>query len=132
LDPDWPHKLEAAGVVDLGDVFVVPQLLHDDMLTEAQLRATRDAIYPGIAEPLPVSPLSIEERAFDLIFAQNPNIAPFVIGGDHSVAWPVVAALARARKDRWAIVQPDAHTDLLPHRLGITASRRGAITRTSC
>jgi arginase family enzyme len=119
LDPDWPHKLEAAGVVDLGDVFVVPQLLHDEMLTEAQLRATRDAIYPGIAEPLPVSPLSIEERAFDLIFAQNPNIAPFVIGGDHSVAWPVVAALARARKDRWAIVQPDAHTDLLPHRLGI-------------
>ncbi len=42
------------------------------------------------------------------MLAQNPAIAPFVIGGDHSNAWPVVAALARARKDRWAIVQPDA------------------------
>src|SRR5262249_26830085 len=37
----------------------------------------------------------------------------------HSVAWPVVAAMARARKERWGIVQPDAHTDLLPERLGV-------------
>ena len=27
--------------------------------------------------------------------------------------------MARARRDRWAIVQPDAHTDLLEHRLGV-------------
>ena len=118
-NPDWSAKLAAAKIVDIGDVFVVPQLLHDDMLGEAQLAATRNALYPGSTEPLPVSPLSIAERAMDLIFAQNPNIAPFVIGGDHSTAWPVVSALSRARKDRWAIVQPDAHTDLLEHRLGI-------------
>jgi agmatinase len=31
----------------------------------------------------------------------------------------VVSALSRSRADRWAIVQPDAHTDLLEHRLGI-------------
>ena len=106
--------------MDLGDVFVVPQLLHDSMLSDAQLAATRRALYPRHpAEALPVSPLSICERALDLVFAQNPTIAPFVIGGDHSNAWPTVAAIARARTDRWAIVQPDAHTDLLEERLGI-------------
>jgi arginase family enzyme len=117
--PDWAARCEAAGLVDLGDVFVVPQLLHDEMLSEAQQQATRRALYPGVEAALPVSPLSIAERVFDLVLAQNPTLAPFVIGGDHSTAWPVVAALARARRDRWAIVQPDAHTDLLEHRLGV-------------
>lgn len=118
--PDWPERAAEHGIVDLGDVFVVPQLLHDEMLSEAQIARTRAAIYPGIEEPLPVSPLSIAERALDLVFALNPNVAPFVLGGDHSNAWPAVSALSRARKDRWGIVQPDAHTDLLEHRLGIT------------
>jgi len=34
--PDWPDRAENLGLVDIGDVFVVPQLLHDDMLNEAQ------------------------------------------------------------------------------------------------
>lgn len=117
--PDWVAKLAAAKIVDIGDVFVVPQLLHDDMLGDAQKAATRRALYPNTTEPLPVSPLSIAERVLDLVFQHNPTIAPFVIGGDHSTAWPVVSALSRARTDRWAIVQPDAHTDLLEHRLGV-------------
>jgi agmatinase len=117
--PDWPARLDAANVIDLGDVFVVPQLLHDEMLSPAQIEATRRALYPGVDAPLPVSPLSIAERALDLVFAQNPRVAPFIIGGDHSTAWPAVAALSRARHDRWAIVQSDAHTDLLEHRLGV-------------
>lgn len=119
LVPDWAARCEALGLVDIGDVFVVPQLLHDEMLSDKQLAATRRALYPGIDAALPVSPLSIAERALDLVFAQNPAIAPFIIGGDHSNAWPAVSALSRARKDRWAIVQPDAHTDLLEHRLGV-------------
>ncbi|HEY8079416.1 MAG TPA: arginase family protein [Labilithrix sp.] len=117
--PDWPERAAELGVVDIGDVFVVPQLLHDEMLGESQLAATRKALYPGVADALPVSPLSIEERALDLVFALNPGIAPIVLGGDHSTAWPVAASLARTRKDRWGIVQPDAHTDLLETRLGI-------------
>ena len=110
-----------SGIVDIGDVFVVPQLLHDSMLSSAQLSATRGAIYGDHADhaALPVSPLSIAERALDLVFALNPLVKPFVIGGDHSCAWPVSAALARTRKN-WGIVQPDAHTDLLPERLGVT------------
>jgi agmatinase len=122
-DPEWPQRLAAAGVVDLGDVFCVPQLLHDDMLSAGQREASARVLYPELppadAITLPVSPLSITERVLDLVFAINPTLIPFVIGGDHSVAWPVSAALARARTDRWAIVQPDAHTDLLEQRLGV-------------
>lgn len=121
--PDWPARAATLGIVDVGDVFVVPQLLHDDMLSHSQIDATRRAIYPGVPDPelalLPVSPLSIAERALDLIFAINPHVAPVILGGDHSVAWPAVAALSRAKSQRWGIVQPDAHTDLLPERLGV-------------
>ncbi len=120
VESDWGARMAKAGVIDIGDVFVVPQLLHDDMLSDAQKLATRRALYPDHVEAnLPVSPLSIAERVCDLVFAQNPKIAPFIIGGDHSTAWPAVSALSRARTDRWAIVQPDAHTDLLENRLGI-------------
>lgn len=121
--PDWPQQMTALGLVDLGDVFVVPQLLHDDMCSAAQLLASRKALYPKLpwadAQTLPVSPLSIAERAWDLIFALNPAVKPFVIGGDHSTALPVTLALARVSKSPFGIVQPDAHTDLLPERLGV-------------
>ena len=121
--PSWPARAAELGVVDIGDVFVVPQLLHDDMISIRQRKASAAALYPEVDEPLratlPVSPLSIAERALDLVFCLNPTIAPIIFGGDHSTAWPVASALSRARKDRWGIVQPDAHTDLLEERLGI-------------
>jgi arginase family enzyme len=122
--PSFPDRASELGIVDIGDVFVVPQLLHDEMLAESQKSATRAALYPSVAEDirktLPVSPLSIAERALDLVFQLNPRVAPVILGGDHSTAWPCVSALSRARKnDRWGVVQPDAHTDLLEHRLGI-------------
>jgi len=118
------NALSAPGVVDIGDVFVVPQLLHDDMLSLAQKQASSRALYPhvepDIAATLPVSPLSILERALDLLFALNPKVVPIVLGGDHSCAWPVSASLARARGPAgWGIVQMDAHTDLLEERLGV-------------
>lgn len=120
--------LAGKGVVDLGDVFVVPQLLHDSMLSPAQLAASRDALYPQLApaarEALPVSPLSIAERAWRLALQVNPRLKLFALGGDHSAAWPVVPALqdarAKAGERPWGIVQSDAHTDLLETRLGVT------------
>src|SRR6185503_15565258 len=119
-DPDFSERCEAAGLLDLGDVRVVPQLLHDEMLSDAQRAASRLALYGDAADPaLPVSPLSIAERALDLVFRLNPGVRPLVMGGDHSTAWPVVAALARARSQPFGIVQPDAHTDLLEERLGV-------------
>lgn len=116
--PGGSEALARHGVVDVGDVLCVPQLLHDDMLSEAQVAATRRAIHGAGAPPRPVSPLSVAERVLDLVFAINPRAVPLVLGGDHSVAWPVVAALHRARPSL-GIVQIDAHTDLLPERLGV-------------
>jgi len=119
-DPMMRARMDRDGIVDIGDVFVVPQLLHDEMLSDAQLAASRRALYEHAVnrDRLPVSPLSIAERALDLVFAINPDIKPLMLGGDHSNAWPVSAALSRARKN-WGIVQPDAHTDLLSERLGV-------------
>jgi agmatinase len=121
-DPGWFRRAESAGLVDLGDVLVIPQLLHDEMLSAEQLRASRRALYPdlpdGEAERLPVSPLSVAERALDIVLSVNPRAAPLLLGGDHSAAWPAVAALHRVRDDL-GVVQVDAHTDLLPHRLGV-------------
>lgn len=122
-EPGWAERMSAAGVVDVGDVFVVPQLLHDEMLSAAQLDRSRRALYPSLDEDarakLPVSPLSITERAIDRLLAIQPNLRLLVLGGDHSVAWPVSASLARHRSDDLAIVQFDAHTDLLEERLGV-------------
>lgn len=112
-------KLEAAGVVDIGDVFVVPQLLDEEMLSEAQRSRTHAALYPDYkGPPLPVTPLGITERALDLVLRINPVVKPFILGGDHSIAWPVTKAILRIAPDM-AIVQVDAHTDLLNERLGI-------------
>ena len=112
----WPD-----GVVDVGDVLVVPQLLHDEMLSAEQIRASQNAQYPDIMEryELPVSPLSKTARALEAIFAINPNAKPFVLGGDHSCAWPVAETLHKTKKEPFGIVQIDAHTDLLSERLGI-------------
>lgn len=121
--PDFSARAAELGLVDIGDVFVVPQLLHDEMLSESQKLASRRALYPQLSEAeaaqLPVSPLSICERALDLVFQLNPRAKPFVLGGDHSVAWPVVSALGKVHGQSWGIVQPDAHTDLLAERLGV-------------
>ncbi|HSN92197.1 MAG TPA: arginase family protein [Anaeromyxobacteraceae bacterium] len=121
-DPGWPARTRAAGLVDLGDVLAVPQLHHDEMLSEEQLERSRRALYPDLpaaeAAKLPVSPLSIAERALSRVLAANPGVRVLVLGGDHSAAWPAVKALAAARPGL-GIVQVDAHTDLLEERLGV-------------
>jgi arginase family enzyme len=121
--PDWPQRMEKLGLIDVGDVFVVPQLQHDAMLSEQQLAAARRAIYPSLplseSMRMPVSPLSICERAWELMFRLNPKLKPFAFGGDHSTALPLMFAMGRSRSQNWGIVQSDAHTDLLEERLGV-------------
>jgi arginase family enzyme len=121
-DPDFPRYCAAHGVVDIGDVFVVPQLLHDGMLSAAQIARSQEALYPDapaeLRRVLPVSPLSIAERVLALVFQLNPHVRPLMLGGDHSTAWPMVSAMHSAGR-RFCIVQLDAHTDLLPERLGV-------------
>jgi agmatinase len=121
-DPAWLSRAGGNGLLDLGDVLVVPQLLHDEMLSARQLDASRRALHPGLAPEaaacLPVSPLSVAERVLDLVLSLNPSAAPILLGGDHSTAWPAVAALSRVRPGL-GVVQVDAHTDLLEERLGV-------------
>jgi len=121
-DPELPARFEEDGVVDIGDVFVVPQLLDDDMLGEAQLKSARRALYPDVDDDvrsrLPVSALSIAERVWSLVLALNPRAKPLTLGGDHSTAWPAVKAMHDAGQ-RFCILQFDAHTDLLEERLGV-------------
>jgi agmatinase len=108
-------------VVDAGDVFVVPQLVHDEMLSAEQIDRSRRAIYgdDAGAEEWPVSPLSIAQSALEAIRSIAPAAAPLVLGGDHSVGWPALAAVARGRERETGILHFDAHTDLLESRLGI-------------
>ena len=108
-------------VIDAGDVFVVPQLLHDDMLSNEQIEISRKAIYKDKAglRKWPVSPLSITEYAVGLIRQLAPKAMPLVMGGDHSVGWPVLAAVAKGREKKVGILHFDAHTDLLEERLGV-------------
>jgi agmatinase len=120
--PTLPAELTAAGVVDAGDVFVVPQLQHDDMCSVEQLNASRAALYGEVegrvSSSWPVSPLSIAEAAMALILTVNPTVKFLTLGGDHSTAWPATKALSDAGR-RFCILQFDAHTDLLEHRLGV-------------
>lgn len=120
------EQLGSAPVLDLGDVFTVPQLLHDEMCSEGQLGRSRAALYREIdhhdRRNLPVSPMSMCERTYALLGALNPGLKVMLLGGDHTVSWPAMAHLLRHGPEANAdvgIVHFDAHTDLLPERLGV-------------
>lgn len=113
------QMLPQAGVVDAGDVFVVPQLLLDDMLSSEQVAASRAALYNDADGTEPVSPLSIAETAIRLLLEANPNIRILLLGGDHSVAWPLAKVLGEQHGSTLGILHFDAHTDLLKERLGV-------------
>ncbi len=107
---------------DVGDVRTVPHLLHDKYLNTETITNCRKALYGNPKLNLPVSPLSI---AYD--FATNfhelyPTKNIFMIGGDHSVSYPMVRAYLEAKEKvgkKVALIHFDAHTDLLEERLGI-------------
>ena len=54
---------------DIGDIRVVPQLLHDKYLNDETIKSVRRALYQSDAINLPVSPLSI---AYD--FAKSGSV----------------------------------------------------------
>lgn len=107
---------------DIGDIRVIPQLLHDKYLNVATIKNCRKALYLDENIALPVSPLSI---AYDFAMdfhAQFPSKSLFMIGGDHSVSYPMVRAYLEAKKaqgKKVALIHFDAHTDLLEERMGI-------------
>ncbi|NRA53227.1 MAG: arginase family protein [Gammaproteobacteria bacterium] len=107
---------------DLGDIRVIPHLLHDKYLNEATISNCRKALYGDANSSLPVSPLSITEDFCDDFYQTFPNKNLFAIGGDHSVSYPLVKSYLKAKKaqgKKVALIHFDAHTDLLVERLGI-------------
>jgi arginase family enzyme len=112
------EALGEAPCFDLGDVVVVPHLLSEEMLSEEQKSRTQAALdVKG-----PVSPMGITQRVYEILAELNPKLRVLLIGGDHTVTWPVMAAILaggpEANRDL-GIVHFDAHTDLLPERLGV-------------
>jgi agmatinase len=107
---------------DVGDVRVIPHLLHDKYLNHETIQNCRRALYQDENSPLPVSPLSIAYDFASGFHRQFPEKSIFMIGGDHSVSYPMVRAYLEAKKAQGksvALVHFDAHTDLLEQRLGI-------------
>ncbi len=106
--------------IDLGDVRVIPHLLHDKYLNEETLKICRKALY-GKTNKLPVSPLSIAEKAVTDIYKKHPQAHLLGFGGDHSNSYPLVKAWLQSRQklQHAALLHFDAHTDLLERRLGI-------------
>lgn len=107
---------------DIGDIRVIPHLLHDKYLNETTIKSCKNALYENSNSEFPVSPLSITEKCCDDLYEENSKIGIFAIGGDHSVSYPLVKSWINARKKagkKVGIIHFDAHTDLLKERLGI-------------
>lgn len=107
---------------DVGDVRTIPHLLHDKYLNDETIAKCRMALYHSDKITLPVSPLSIAYDFAKGFHEQFPAKSIFMIGGDHSVSYPMVRAYLEAKKaqgKKVALVHFDAHTDLMEERLGI-------------
>ncbi len=105
--------------LDLGDIATVPQLLHDEMLNGEQIALVRTALYQDKGEGLPVSPLSITQAVVEAIWELNPEAKLTILGGDHSISWPVVNAYIQKYPDDLGILHFDAHTDMMASRFGV-------------
>lgn len=107
---------------DLGDIRVIPHLLHDKYLNEETMKECREALYLDRDSSYPVSPLSIVENFAKLYFKNLKNKKLVSLGGDHSVSYPLVSQFIKEKKKqnkKVAIIHFDAHTDLMDKRLGI-------------
>lgn len=118
-------RLAGLGVVDIGDCRNHPLLVHDEMLNEATIARVRHARHGDGAGDLPVSPLSILERALSCIWQLNPAARVVLLGGDHGLSWMpfrVMESMGRNASRDLGILHFDAHTDLLAERDGLPIS----------
>jgi agmatinase len=107
---------------DVGDVRVIPHLLHDKYLNNETINKCRLSLYGDSNILLPVSPLSIAYDFASEFHHHYPDKNIFTIGGDHSVSYPMVRAYLEAKRlqnKKVAVIHFDAHTDLLEERMGI-------------
>jgi len=107
---------------DMGDIRVIPHLLHDKYLNKATIASCRKSLYGSSRSDLPVSPLSIAEHVVESFWTLYPKKRLFALGGDHSVSYPLVHGYVKAKTKQCrkvGVLHFDAHTDLLKERLGI-------------
>ncbi len=112
-------RFDAAGVVDIGDIRVNPQLLDDSYYTPEVLDRVREA--RSLPADAPVSPLSALRAVLDDLGTLSPGAPVLVLGGDHSLSRvPVDALVARGNAAQdLGVLHFDAHTDLLDLRDGV-------------
>lgn len=116
------HPIHSPGLVDAGDVRVIPHLLSEEMVSKEQEARCREALYGDAQSALPVAPLDQCALALRAIRELSPEIVPIVVGGDHSVGWPAFEAAhawSLEQNRRIGLLHFDAHTDLLQERLGV-------------
>lgn len=113
---------ETPPYLDVGDIRVIPHLLHDKYLKPNLISECRLALYGSKTIKLPVSPLSMTEKSIESLHKLQSGIKIFAIGGDHSVSYPLVKAYLAAKKKqkiKVGLLHFDAHTDLMQKRLGV-------------
>lgn len=117
---------------DLGDVKIIPGIIHDRYLCDSAIKKFQKNIYQKTkknkSQILPVSPLSILEKIVEeVLFVQKLKCDNYeqqtkllTIGGDHSITLPIIKALvAIPSLNDLAIIHLDAHTDLLDQKQGL-------------
>tara|TARA_B100001094_G_C18196108_1_gene811133 strand:- start:14343 stop:15452 length:1110 start_codon:yes stop_codon:yes gene_type:complete len=116
------QEVDVSRYLDIGDIRVIPHLLHDKYLNEDTIRRCQKALFDQVEQGLAVSPLSITEAVCQRLYECDPDKKIFAIGGDHSVSYPLVRTFLQHKKAQGiqtAVIHFDAHTDLLTERLGI-------------
>ena len=109
-------------IIDIGDIKIIPHLLHDKYLNEETLKSCRLGLYKDERSLLPVSPLSMTEYVLQQIYNENPARKVLILGGDHSISYPAIKTFLEAKKRAKitpAIIHFDAQTDLLAERTGL-------------
>ena len=118
----YENLISVDNVNDIGDIRIIPHLLHDKYLNEETIRSCQAALYGRSNNNYPVSPLSLSQFVLQEIYCSYPKKTVFTIGGDHSISYATVSKYLEAKKrqgKRVAVVHFDAHTDLMSSRLGI-------------
>jgi formiminoglutamase len=80
------YDLKALEITDFGDVD-----MHVTDIVQSQIRI---------------------EDTLSQLFAQENDVVPIILGGDHSITAPSVKAFSNTRREKVGIIQFDAHHDL--------------------
>lgn len=104
---------------DVGDIFCIPHLLHDNMLAPELIAECRKAVYGDAPSALPVSPLSVTEYVAGALTDRPQPPVLIGIGGDHSVSAALILCHLRQHPQTLGILHLDAHDDLSPARFGV-------------